>query len=157
MPVCYFHPWRRGAHRAPDRGAAGRGACAVAQRPLGRPRRRQGRRCHGRPAILDEAGPSNIAGVLQYCIKNNYLGGADKAAGSSLVGKLTGSGQASKDSSFQAGSKGLLDTGGGETFGLGGSGLRKIRSVCDMVLKHAGDAVSDADTEFRIGMLALSS
>ena len=89
---------------------------------------------------LDEASPSNIAGVLQYCVKNNYLGGADKATGSSLVGKLTGSGQASKDSGFQTGSKGLLDTGSGETFGLGGNGLQaKITDqVCDMVLKHAG-------------------
>jgi len=89
---------------------------------------------------LDEAGASTIAGVLQYCIKNNYLGGADKAAGSSLVGKLTGSGQARKDSTFQAGSKGPLDTSGGEAFGLGGSGPRAriTDQVCDMVLKHAG-------------------
>ena len=26
---------------------------------------------------LDQASPSNIAGVLQYCVKNNYLGGGD--------------------------------------------------------------------------------
>ena len=88
---------------------------------------------------LDQASPSNIAGVLQYCVKNNYLGGADKAAGSSLVGKFTGSGHGSKDSGFTSGSKGLLETGGGETLGLGGDGLQaKITDqVCDMVLKHA--------------------
>jgi hypothetical protein len=88
---------------------------------------------------LDQAGPSNVAGMLQYCVKNNYLGGADKATGSSLVGKFTGSGQGTKDSGFQAGSKGFLDTGGGETFGLGGSGLEaKITDqVCDMILKDA--------------------
>jgi hypothetical protein len=88
---------------------------------------------------LDQASPNNVAGVLQYCVKNNYLGGTDKATGSSLVGKLTGSGQGTKGSDFKGGSKGLLDTGGGETFGLGGSGLQaKITDqVCDMVLKHA--------------------
>jgi Protein of unknown function (DUF2501) len=88
---------------------------------------------------LDQASPSNVAGMLQYCVKNNYLGGSDKATGSSLVGKFTGSGQGTKDSGFQAGSKGFLDTGGGETFGLGGSGLEaKITDqVCDMILKDA--------------------
>ena len=92
----------------------------------------------GVPAV-DQASPGNLAGVLQYCVKNNYLGGADGAAGSSLVGKFTGSGQGSKDSGFTTGSNGLLDTGGGETFGLGGSGLQaKITDqVCDLVLKHA--------------------
>ena len=88
---------------------------------------------------VDQASPSNIAGVLQYCVKNNYLGGADKAAGGSLVGKLTGSGHAAKDSGFTSGSKGLLETGGGDSFGLGGDGLQaKITDqVCDLVLKHA--------------------
>ena len=56
-----------------------------------------------------------------------------------MVSKLTGSGSGTKDSGFKAGNKGLLETGGGETFGLGGSGLQaKITDeVCDMVLKHA--------------------
>ena len=88
---------------------------------------------------LDQASPGNLAGVLQYCVKNNYLGGAEGAAGSSLVGKFTGSGQGDKTSGFTTGSKGLLETGGGQTFGLGGSGLQaKITDqVCDLVLKHA--------------------
>ena len=92
----------------------------------------------GIPSV-DQASPGNLAGVLQYCVKNNYLGGADATAGSSLVGKFTGSGQGSKDGGFTTGSKGLLETGGGETFGLGGSGLQaKITDqVCDLVLKHA--------------------
>jgi hypothetical protein len=61
---------------------------------------------------LDQASPSNIAGVLQYCVKNNYLGGDGETMGSSLVGKLTGSGKASDDKAFKAGSGGLLETGG---------------------------------------------
>lgn len=88
---------------------------------------------------VEQASPSNLSGVLEYCIKNKYLGGGDASAGSSVLGKLTGSGQAKKDSSFMAGSRGMLDTGGGESFGLGGSGIQgKITDqVCDMVLKHA--------------------
>jgi hypothetical protein len=38
-----------------------------------------------------------------------------------------------------AGSKGLLDTGGGQSFGLGGEGVKAkvTEQVCDLVLKHA--------------------
>lgn len=87
---------------------------------------------------LDQSNPSNIAGVLQYCVKNKYLGGDAESMGSSVVGKLTGSGKASDDSAFKAGSDGLLQTGNGQTFSLGG-GLKEeaTKRVCDMVLEHA--------------------
>ena len=92
----------------------------------------------GLPSV-DQASPGNIAGVLQYCVRNNYLGGADKAMGSSVLGKLGGSGEGAEDSGFTAGSKGLLETGGGDTFGLGGGGIQEkiTDQVCDLVLKHA--------------------
>jgi hypothetical protein len=87
---------------------------------------------------LDRASPSNIAGVLQYCVKNKYLGGGAESVGSSVLGKLTGSGKASDDSAFKAGSDGLLQTGNGQTFGLGGGIKEKVtEQVCDMVLEHA--------------------
>jgi len=58
----------------------------------------------GLPSV-DQASPSNIAGVLQYCVKNKYLGGNAQSAGSSLLGKLTGSKKASSDDgAFKAGS-----------------------------------------------------
>ena len=87
---------------------------------------------------LDQASPSNIAGVLQYCVKNNHLGGDAKSTGSSVLGKLTGSGQTKDDGAFKTGSKGLLQTGGGQTFSLGGGlGEKATEQVCDQVLKHA--------------------
>ena len=92
----------------------------------------------GLPAV-DQASPSNIAGVLEYCLKHKYLGGGDASAGSSVLGKLTGSGKAKDDGAFKAGSSGLLETGGGDTFSLGGSGIQEkvTDQVCDLVLKHA--------------------
>lgn len=92
----------------------------------------------GLPSV-EQASPSNLAGVLQYCVENKYLGSGDASTGSSVLGKLTGSGQAKEDSGFMAGSKGLLDTGGGENFGLGGEGLKAkvTEQVCDLVLEHA--------------------
>lgn len=91
------------------------------------------------PAV-DQASPSNLAGVLQYCVQHKYLGGGDaKLVGRSLLGKAGGYGTAANDPGFKAGSGGLLDTGGGQTFGLGGDGLQaKLTDQdCDLVLQHA--------------------
>jgi hypothetical protein len=85
---------------------------------------------------LDQASTGNIAGVLQYCIKNNYLSGG---SASSVLGKLTGSGEQTHDSGFAEGAKGMLQTDNKQSFALGGSGLKEqaTHEVCDMVLKHA--------------------
>ena len=92
----------------------------------------------GLPSVT-QAGPANTAGVLQYCIQNNYLsGGVAGPAKDALLGQVPG---ASQSSGFQAGSSGLLQTGNGQSFNLG-SGSGGIQSqvthkVCDMVLQHA--------------------
>ena len=92
------------------------------------------------------AGAGNTAGVLGYCVKNNYLGGA--AAGAvqrGLIGKLGGPAQAQRDSGFTAGSSGMLQSGGGTPYTLGGTGggvadslkRQATQKVCDLVLQHA--------------------
>jgi hypothetical protein len=89
--------------------------------------------------MVDQAGPANVAGVLEYCVKNNYLGGGDAASvQQSLLGKLGGTEEAEKDPGYEAGLGGLLDTGGGDTFSLGGAGLQETvtEQVCDLVLEH---------------------
>jgi hypothetical protein len=81
-----------------------------------------------------QAGPANTAGVLQYCVQNNYLnGGAAGSAKSALLGKLGQSGQNS--SGFKQGSSGLLDTGQGKSFSLGGGGSGD--SLKSQVTQHA--------------------
>jgi hypothetical protein len=65
----------------------------------------------GLPSV-DQASPSNTAGVLQYCMRNNYLSGAGaSSAGNSIVSKMTGSGHTADDSGFKAGNSGVLQTG----------------------------------------------
>jgi hypothetical protein len=93
----------------------------------------------GLPSV-SQASPSNTAGVLQYCVRNNYVsGGAASSVKDSIVSKVTGSGQGANDSGFKAGSSGLLQTGNGQSFNLSGGGLKSdvTHKVCDMVLQHA--------------------
>ena len=72
-------------------------------------------------------------------MRNKCLGGGSAEAGSSLLGKLTGSGKASDAGAFKAGSGGMLETGGGESFSLGAGGIQEkvTEQVCDLVLEHA--------------------
>jgi hypothetical protein len=86
---------------------------------------------------VSQAGAGNTAGVLQYCIKNNYLsGGSAASVKNSLMSKVSGS---SRDSGFSAGNNGVLQTGNGQSYSLGGGGLKAqaTHKVCDMVLQHA--------------------
>lgn len=78
----------------------------------------------------------NVAGLLEFCIKNNYLGG-DKVASvkNSLMGKLPG-GSSTSDSGYGSGSKGILSSSDGQQLDLSGGGLKDkvTRQVCDQVL-----------------------
>ncbi|MDA8251878.1 MAG: DUF2501 domain-containing protein [Rhodospirillales bacterium] len=93
----------------------------------------------GLPSV-DQASPLNLAGVLQYCVENSLLsGGSAASVRNSLLSKVTGSGGATTDSQYSAGASGLLQTGQGQNFNLGGGGLMADlkQKVCDLVLQHA--------------------
>lgn len=93
------------------------------------------------------ASPTNLAGLLQYCVQNNYLGGATTGSASapstvqqSLLSKFTGSSTPpANDSSYTAGANGDLSTGNGQNVALGGTGLKAqlTQRVCAQVLSHA--------------------
>jgi hypothetical protein len=90
----------------------------------------------GVPSV-GQAGAGNTAGVLEYCIKNKYLGsGGASSVKDSLLGKVTGQ---SNDSGYRAGSSGMLQTGNGQSYSLGGDGIKAqmTQTVCDQVLQHA--------------------
>lgn len=91
---------------------------------------------------VDHASTGNIAGLVQFCIRNNYLSGgpASQVAGA-LQGKLPGRG--TSDRSYQSGSQGLLDTGGGQHYNLAGPGNgvgglkdQLTHKLCDQVLQR---------------------
>jgi hypothetical protein len=98
---------------------------------------------------LTSGSTGNAAGVIQYCIKNNYLGGNSGAASvkdkllgkmsgdhtaatndasqgsanSGLMGKLgVGGAAATKDSGYTDGANGILKTGNGKSVDLGAAG-----------------------------------
>jgi hypothetical protein len=90
----------------------------------------------GMPSV-GQARPGNMAGVLQYCIQNKYVGGGGAASvKESLLGKVTGR---SNDSGYRDGSSGLLQTGEGQRYSLGGDGIKAqiTQKLCDQVLQHA--------------------
>jgi hypothetical protein len=81
----------------------------------------------------------NVAGILEFCIKNNYLkGNAASGVKDALMGKL-GGGSAKSDSGYGDGAKGILNSTGGNKVDLGGGGLKAevTRQVCDKVLSQA--------------------
>ena len=89
---------------------------------------------------VDQAGAGNTAGVLQYCVRNNYVsGGTASSVKDSLLSKVSGSGGGTNDSGYKAGNNGQLETGNGQSYSLGGSGIKEqvTHKVCDLVLQHA--------------------
>ena len=82
----------------------------------------------------------NAAGVLQYCVKNNYLPGGDaNAVKDKLLGKITG--QTQQQTGFANGSKGLLQGGDGASLDLKGISSKLKTQACDYVLKNASSLV----------------
>jgi hypothetical protein len=82
---------------------------------------------------------SNVAGVLQFCIKNNYLSGnGASSVKDSLMSKLGGTSAASSDSGYTDGANGLLKSGNGQQLDLSGGGLKQqvTKQVCDKMLSQ---------------------
>lgn len=87
---------------------------------------------------LTSVGTGNIAGVVTYCAKNNYLGGGAASVKDKLLGKLGGERKAKSDAGYQEGLKGILGGKSGQKMDLGGSGLKAqlTEKVCDQVLTY---------------------
>ncbi|CAG4908495.1 DUF2501 domain-containing protein [Paraburkholderia gardini] len=84
---------------------------------------------------LTSSSTGNVAGVLEFCVKNNYLGGSASSVKDSLMSKLPG-GSSSSDSGYTDGSKGILNSGDGKQLDLSGGGLQQqiTKQVCDKIL-----------------------
>ena len=83
----------------------------------------------------------NVTGIVEYCVKNNYLGGDSGASGvkDQLMSKLSSKGSPTSDSGYTDGSKGLLDSTGGKQLDISGGGLKAqaTKQVCDKILAQA--------------------
>lgn len=84
----------------------------------------------------------NAAGVVEFCVKNNYLS-ADAASSvkDQLMGKIGGSDESAQDKAgYDSGAAGLLKTGDGKSIDLAQAGdLKKsmTKKICSSVLEHA--------------------
>lgn len=110
----------------------------------------------GGGSSLTSGSAGNAAGILQYCMTNNYLGGDSGAAGvkDKLLGSLGGQSETpaptapTQDKGYLDGAKGLLKSSDGKTLDLGGGGsgsgmagagdmkAQLTRKACDAVLKQ---------------------
>lgn len=99
----------------------------------------------------------NVAGILQYCVKNNYLGGDSGAAGvaSKLLGKTEGG---ASNSDYSSGADGILKGKDGSTTNLGsmGGGNSDMKSklttkACDVVLKQGKSFLGSSGSSSPLG------
>jgi hypothetical protein len=80
---------------------------------------------------------SNAAGVLQYCIQNNYLAGGAAGVKDAVLGKLGLGGKESQDAGYQSGIGGILTGTDGASFDLGKIKSDLKEKACDYVLNNA--------------------
>lgn len=98
----------------------------------------------GLPSSMSPGTAGNAAGVLQFCMKNNYLGGGDaQGVKDQLMDKVSGGSankaKAESDPGYLAGVQGMLNGSDGKSVDLSGGGLKEeiTRKACDQVLKQA--------------------
>jgi len=88
---------------------------------------------------LKPASAGNAAGIVEYCMKNNFLGADAASVKDQLLGKVDAGGESEK-ADYAAGAKGLLKTGEGGNVDLGKIGSMKqsvTKKACASVLNHA--------------------
>jgi hypothetical protein len=88
---------------------------------------------------LSAVSPSNLAGVLKYCVQNHYLSGSDaQTAQTDQSSLLSQDNISSSDPNYDSGSDGELNA-GGQGYNLGGDGEQSevTQQVCDQALSHA--------------------
>ena len=91
------------------------------------------------PSKLVSGSAGNAAGVIEYCMKNNFLGGDAGGIKDQLMGKVSGDDEKQK-TDYSDGAKGLLKTGEGKSVDIGQLGSMKesvTKKACKSVLDHA--------------------
>jgi len=88
---------------------------------------------------LASGSAGNAAGVVEYCMKNNFLGRDAGGIKDQLMGKVNAGGEKDK-ADYADGAKGLLKTGDGKSVDIGQNGSMKqlvTKKACASVLDHA--------------------
>ena len=84
----------------------------------------------------------NAAGIIEFCVRNNYLGNdAAAAVKDKLLGKISGSDASADDKAgYDEGAKGVLKSSDGRSVDLAKVGEMKksmTKKACASVLEHA--------------------
>ena len=91
------------------------------------------------PTSLPASGStSNVAGILQFCVKNNYLSGNAAASVKDGLMQKLGGGQTTSPG-YVEGAKGILSGSNGQKVSLGGQGGLKDKlthQVCEKILQQ---------------------
>ncbi|WP_322783286.1 DUF2501 domain-containing protein [Gluconobacter vitians] len=83
---------------------------------------------------VSSASTGNVAGVLSYCVQNNYLSGS---SATSALSSLTGKQDVTSSSDYKAGQQGQLLTGGTNPLSLSSLKGQMKQKVCSMILNRA--------------------
>ncbi len=78
----------------------------------------------------------NAAGVIQYCVKNNYLNAASANSVKDKLLSMVG-GQKPQQSGFSNGAKGVLQGENGKSLNMKNLSSKLKEKACDYVLKNA--------------------
>ena len=95
----------------------------------------------GSLSSITSGSTGNAAGIIEYCMKNNYLSG-DSASSvkDQLMGKITGSGDQSpqSESDYIKGSQGIVSGSGGQSMDLSMAGMKgaAVEKVCERILEQ---------------------
>jgi hypothetical protein len=100
---------------------------------------------------LASGSAGNAAGIIEYCMKNNFLGGDASGVKDQLIGKLGGEDKAKEDPGYLDGAKGMLSGSDGKSTDLsslggaasGGAASNALGGMKDKVTKQACGAVLD--------------
>ena len=96
----------------------------------------------GSLSSITSGSTGNAAGIIEFCMKNNYLSG-DSASSvkDQLMGKLTGSaGQpAQSNPDYISGAQGIVTGSGGQSVDLSMAGLKAkaVKKACEKILDQA--------------------
>ena len=83
---------------------------------------------------VSSASTGNVAGVLSYCVQNNYLSGS---SATSALSSLTGKQGVTSTSDYAAGQQGQLLTGGSDPLSLSSLKGQLKQKLCSMILSRA--------------------
>ena len=95
----------------------------------------------GSLSTITSGSAANAAGVIDYCVKNNYLsGGSASSVKDQLMKKITGADEpAESNPDYISGARGIVTGGSGQSVDLSMAGLKSeaVKKACEKILDQA--------------------